>query len=35
LNIEGTTVIQVTHKEECAGYGQGIIQVEDGWIVDE
>jgi ABC-type lipoprotein export system ATPase subunit len=35
LNSEGTTIIQVTHNEEYAGYGNRIIQLRDGWIVDE
>jgi len=35
LNREGTTIIQVTHNEEYAGYGNRIIELRDGWIVDE
>ncbi len=35
LNREGTTIIQVTHNEEYAAYGDRIIQLRDGWIVDE
>ena len=35
LNREGTTIIQVTHNEEYAEYGDCIIQLKDGWIVDE
>ena len=35
LNSEGTTIIQVTHNEEYAGMGDRIIQLRDGWIVDE
>jgi putative ABC transport system ATP-binding protein len=35
LNREGTTIIQVTHNEEYAEYGDRIIQLKDGWIVDE
>jgi ABC-type lipoprotein export system ATPase subunit len=35
LNREGTTIIQVTHNEEYAAYGQRVIQLKDGWIVDE
>ena len=35
LNEEGTTVIQVTHNEEYAKYGTRIIELKDGWIVDE
>jgi ABC-type lipoprotein export system ATPase subunit len=33
LNQTGTTVIQVTHSEVNAGYGNRVIQIEDGWIV--
>ncbi|MCP4654471.1 MAG: ABC transporter ATP-binding protein [bacterium] len=35
LNDEGTTIIQVTHSETNARYGSRIIQLKDGWIVDE
>ncbi len=35
LNREGTTIIQVTHNEDYAAYGQRIIQLKDGWVVDE
>ncbi|HUP52997.1 MAG TPA: ABC transporter ATP-binding protein [Longimicrobiales bacterium] len=35
LNREGTTIIQVTHNEEYAAYGDRIIQLRDGWIVEE
>jgi len=35
LNDEGTTIVQVTHNEEYAAYGDRIIQLRDGWIVDE
>jgi ABC-type lipoprotein export system ATPase subunit len=34
LNREGTTIIQVTHNEEYAKYGNRIIQLRDGWIVE-
>jgi putative ABC transport system ATP-binding protein len=34
LNNEGTTIIQVTHSEEKAAYGDRIINLLDGWIVD-
>ena len=33
LNNEGTTIIQVTHSEKNAAYGNRIIQLRDGWIV--
>ena len=32
LNDQGTTIIQVTHSEANAAYGNRIIQIEDGWI---
>ena len=35
LNREGTTIIQVTHNEEYAKYGNRIIQLRDGWIVED
>ena len=35
LNDEGTTIIQVTHNEAYAAYGHRVIQLKDGWIVDE
>lgn len=35
LNDEGTTIIQVTHSEVNAGYGNRVIKLEDGWIVKE
>ena len=34
LNAAGTTIVQVTHSEENAKYGNRIIQLQDGWIVD-
>jgi putative ABC transport system ATP-binding protein len=34
LNSEGTTIIQVTHSEKNASYGNRIIQLRDGWIVN-
>lgn len=33
LNDEGTTIVQVTHSETNAGYGNRIVRLEDGWIV--
>jgi len=35
LNDEGTTIVQVTHSESNASYGNRIINLEDGWIVKE
>ena len=34
LNDEGTTIIQVTHSEVNAGYGDRVIKLRDGWIVE-
>ncbi|HEV2149546.1 MAG TPA: ABC transporter ATP-binding protein [Longimicrobiaceae bacterium] len=34
LNEAGTTIIQVTHSETNAEYGNRVIQLRDGWIVD-
>ncbi|MGA2595607.1 MAG: ABC transporter ATP-binding protein [Bryobacteraceae bacterium] len=34
LNDEGTTIIQVTHNERNAEYGDRVIQLADGWITD-
>jgi putative ABC transport system ATP-binding protein len=33
LNAEGTTIVQVTHSEKNASYGNRIIQLRDGWVV--
>lgn len=33
LNDAGTTIIQVTHSEKNAAYGNRIIQLRDGWVV--
>jgi putative ABC transport system ATP-binding protein len=33
LNDGGTTIIQVTHNEDYAKYGNRIIQLHDGWLV--
>src|SRR6266404_5489945 len=35
LNEGGTTIIQVTHSERNATYGNRIIQLKDGWVVSE
>lgn len=32
LNAEGTTIIQVTHNPEWAGYGPRIVRLKDGWM---
>lgn len=33
LNQEGATIIQVTHSEVNASYGNRVINIADGWIV--
>ncbi len=33
LNQAGTTIVQVTHSEENARYGNRIINLKDGWVV--
>jgi putative ABC transport system ATP-binding protein len=35
LNDEGTTIIQVTHSEVNAQYGNRLINLADGWIVPD
>jgi len=35
LNREGTTIIQVTHSEENAKYSNRIVNLKDGWMVNE
>jgi ABC-type lipoprotein export system ATPase subunit len=35
LNAEGTTIIQVTHSEKNASYGNRIIQLRDGWVTGD
>jgi ABC-type lipoprotein export system ATPase subunit len=33
LNEEGTTIIQVTHSETNATYGNRVVELNDGWLV--
>jgi len=33
FNIEGMTIIMVTHSLECAGYAQRILKISDGRLV--
>jgi ABC-type antimicrobial peptide transport system, ATPase component len=33
LNKAGTTIVQVTHSEANAAYGNRVINLKDGWIV--
>jgi ABC-type lipoprotein export system ATPase subunit len=35
LNEQGTTIIQVTHSEENAAYGQKVIRLFDGWVMKD
>jgi len=35
LNSEGMTIVQVTHSEENATYGNRIVRLRDGWIVND
>jgi len=35
LNEQGTTIIQVTHSEANAAYGNRTIQLFDGWITND
>ena len=32
LNRQGTTIIQVTHSEANAAYGNRIVRLRDGWL---
>jgi len=34
LNEGGTTILQVTHSEKNASYSRRIINLLDGWVVD-
>jgi putative ABC transport system ATP-binding protein len=34
MNNDGTTIVQVTHSADNARYGNRIIKLRDGWIVD-
>jgi putative ABC transport system ATP-binding protein len=35
LNQQGTTIVQVTHSEVNAAYGNRTIQLRDGWMVGD
>jgi ABC-type lipoprotein export system ATPase subunit len=35
LNKAGTTIVQVTHSEDNAAYGQRIIRLRDGWVQED
>jgi ABC-type lipoprotein export system ATPase subunit len=32
LNGEGVTIVQVTHSETNAAYGNRIVRLRDGWL---
>lgn len=34
LNDEGTTIVQVTHSEVNATFGDRVIRLKDGWVVE-
>jgi len=34
LNGEGTTIVQVTHSDVNAGYGNRVVRLRDGWMVE-
>ena len=33
LNRGGTTIVQVTHSEENASYGNRVVKLRDGWMI--
>ena len=35
LNRQGTTILQVTHSETNAAYGNRLLEVRDGWLVND
>lgn len=35
LNQQGTTIVQVTHSEANAGYGNRVVQLHDGWLASD
>jgi ABC-type lipoprotein export system ATPase subunit len=35
LNEAGTTIVQVTHSEVNAAYGRRVVELRDGWMVQE
>jgi len=34
LNADGTTIVQVTHSEKNAAYSNRVIQLRDGWVIN-
>jgi ABC-type lipoprotein export system ATPase subunit len=35
LNRQGTTIVQVTHSESNAAFGNRIVRLRDGWVEHE
>jgi len=35
LNQQGTTIVQVTHSETNAAYGNRVVQLRDGWLISD
>jgi ABC-type lipoprotein export system ATPase subunit len=35
LNQQGTTIVQVTHSDANAAYGNRVVQLRDGWLVTD
>lgn len=35
LNLQGTTIVQVTHSESNASFGSRTIEMRDGWMVSD
>jgi ABC-type lipoprotein export system ATPase subunit len=35
LNQAGTTIVQVTHSDVNAAYGSRVIQLADGWLIND
>ncbi len=35
LNQQGTTIVQVTHSEANAAYGNRVVQLHDGWMASD
>ena len=32
LNRDGATIVQVTHSQENAGFGNRVVELQDGWL---
>jgi putative ABC transport system ATP-binding protein len=35
LNLQGMSIVMVTHSHECARYAQSILRVSDGLLVEQ